>query len=141
MPRYRTAYPPELRRQMVDLRRSGRTPEELAREFEPTAQSISQLGEGKTPASALMGRQAASGRNWGGFEVRTIACVRSATSWAKAAAWSARESKAKPERVYRVHEARTRPCIPFAPWPGSWKVSASGYYAWRSRPASAPGDR
>src|SRR3974390_3061983 len=41
MPRYRTPYPPEFRRQMVDLVRSGRTPEELAREFEPTAQSIS----------------------------------------------------------------------------------------------------
>jgi hypothetical protein len=41
MPRYRTAYPPEFRRQMVDLVRSGRTPEELAREFEPTAHSIS----------------------------------------------------------------------------------------------------
>ena len=40
MPRYRTAYPPEFRRQMVDLVRSGPTPEELAREFEPTAQSI-----------------------------------------------------------------------------------------------------
>jgi transposase len=41
MPRYRTPYPPEFRRQMVDLVRSGRTPEEVAREFEPTAQSIS----------------------------------------------------------------------------------------------------
>jgi transposase len=41
MPRYRSAYPPEFRRQMVELVRSGRTPEELAREFEPTAQSIS----------------------------------------------------------------------------------------------------
>jgi hypothetical protein len=37
MPRYRTAYPSEFRRQMVDLVRSGRTPEELAREFEPEA--------------------------------------------------------------------------------------------------------
>jgi transposase len=41
MPRYRTAYPSEFGRQMVDLVRSGRTSEELAREFEPTAQSIS----------------------------------------------------------------------------------------------------
>jgi transposase len=41
MPHYRTAYRPEFQRQMVDLVRSGRTPEELAREFEPTAQSIS----------------------------------------------------------------------------------------------------
>jgi len=41
MPHYRAAYPPEFRRQIVELVRSGRTPEELAREFEPTAQSIS----------------------------------------------------------------------------------------------------
>ena len=40
MPRYRTAYPREFRRQLVDLVRSGGTPEELARELEPTAQSI-----------------------------------------------------------------------------------------------------
>lgn len=40
MPRFRSAYPPEFRRQMVELVRSGRTPEDLAREFEPTAQSI-----------------------------------------------------------------------------------------------------
>src|SRR6516165_9645077 len=33
------------------------------------------------PASALTGRPALSGRNWGAFAVRTIACVRSATSW------------------------------------------------------------
>ena len=33
-------YPAEFRRQMVELVRAGRSPEELAREFEPTAQSI-----------------------------------------------------------------------------------------------------
>jgi transposase len=33
-------YPPEFRRQMVELVRSGRSPEELAKEFEPSAQSI-----------------------------------------------------------------------------------------------------
>src|SRR5580693_8526238 len=33
------------------------------------------------PAGALTGRQALSGRNWGAFDVRTIVCVRSATSW------------------------------------------------------------
>ena len=31
-----------------------------------------------------MGRQALSGRNWGAFDVRTIACVRSAISWQSA---------------------------------------------------------
>lgn len=40
MPRTRKPYPPEFRQQMVDLVRAGRTPEELSREFEPTAQSI-----------------------------------------------------------------------------------------------------
>jgi len=37
----RAAYPPEFRRQMVELVRAGRSPEELAREFEPTVQSDS----------------------------------------------------------------------------------------------------
>ncbi|MFJ2028614.1 transposase [Streptosporangium sp. NPDC087985] len=32
--------PPEFRRQMVELVRAGRSPEELAKEFEPSAQSI-----------------------------------------------------------------------------------------------------
>ena len=40
MPRNRPAYPPEYRQRMVDLVRGGRTPEELSREFEPSAQSI-----------------------------------------------------------------------------------------------------
>ena len=40
MARFRVPYPPEFWRQMVELVRSGRTPEELSREFEPTAQSI-----------------------------------------------------------------------------------------------------
>ena len=39
MGKTRPAYPPEFRRQMVELVRAGRSPE-LAREFEPTAQSI-----------------------------------------------------------------------------------------------------
>jgi transposase len=40
MGKTRSAYPPEFRRHMVELVRAGRSPEELAREFEPTAQSI-----------------------------------------------------------------------------------------------------
>jgi len=41
MPRTRAPYPPEFREQMVALVRAGRSPEELSREFEPSAQSIS----------------------------------------------------------------------------------------------------
>jgi transposase len=40
MPKSRPPYPPEFRRQMVERVRAGRSPEELAREFEPTAQAI-----------------------------------------------------------------------------------------------------
>ena len=40
MARTRRAYAPEFRRQMVELVRAGRSPEELAKEFEPTAKSI-----------------------------------------------------------------------------------------------------
>jgi transposase len=40
MPKTRPPYPPEFRRQMVELGRAGRGPEELAREFEPSAQAI-----------------------------------------------------------------------------------------------------
>lgn len=53
MGKTRPPYPPEFRRQMVELVRSGRNPEQLAREFEPTAQSIrnwvtqSDLDEGR----------------------------------------------------------------------------------------------
>ncbi len=41
MPRTRRPYPPEFREQLVALVRAGRTPEDRAGEFEPTAQSIS----------------------------------------------------------------------------------------------------
>lgn len=40
MAKTRPPYTPEFRRQMVELVRAGRSTEELAREFEPTAQSI-----------------------------------------------------------------------------------------------------
>ena len=40
MAKTRPPYTPEFRRQMVELVCAGRSPEELAQEFEPTAQSI-----------------------------------------------------------------------------------------------------
>ncbi|MEN8376320.1 MAG: hypothetical protein ABFS34_12800 [Gemmatimonadota bacterium] len=45
MARSRSLYPPEFREQMAALVRAGRTPESLSREFEPTAQTIKQLGQ------------------------------------------------------------------------------------------------
>ena len=40
MAKTRGPYAPDFRRQMVELVGAGRTPEELSREFEPTAQTI-----------------------------------------------------------------------------------------------------
>jgi transposase len=40
MAKHRTPYPAEFRAQMVELVRAGRTPEDLEKEFEPTAQTI-----------------------------------------------------------------------------------------------------
>ena len=57
MAKTRAAYPAEFRHQMVELVRAGRSPEELAREFEPTAQSIrnwvgAQRGSGRRRSDA-----------------------------------------------------------------------------------------
>ena len=40
MAKKHSPYAPEFRRQMIDLVRAGRNPEELAKEFEPSAQAI-----------------------------------------------------------------------------------------------------
>ena len=40
MPKSHGPYPPEFRQQMVELVRAGRSPEALAKEFEPSGQTI-----------------------------------------------------------------------------------------------------
>ena len=40
MPKSHPPYPDEFRQQILELTRAGRTPDELAEEFEPTAQTI-----------------------------------------------------------------------------------------------------
>ena len=40
MPKSHFPYPPEFRQQMVELVRAGRSPESLAKEFEPSGQTI-----------------------------------------------------------------------------------------------------
>ena len=65
MPRTRPPYPPEFRRQMVDLVRAGRDPVDLAREFEPSVQAIrnwvaeTDRQDGRGPARANAPRPAA----------------------------------------------------------------------------------
>jgi transposase-like protein len=40
LPKSHTPYPEEFRRKMVELVRAGRSPQQLAKEFEPSAQAI-----------------------------------------------------------------------------------------------------
>lgn len=40
MPKPKKVYPPEFRQQLIELVRAGRSPERLAKEFEPSAQTI-----------------------------------------------------------------------------------------------------
>jgi transposase len=100
MSKSRGAYPPEFRRQMVELVCAGRTPEELAREFEPTAQSIrnwvSQLernaGRGNGGLTSAEREELHRLRR----ENRQLRLEREILS--KAAAWFARETNAIPPR-------------------------------------------
>ena len=100
MPRTRAPYPAEFRRQMVELVRSGRTPEELAKEFEPSAQAIrnwvsqadrdeGRRADGLTTAEREELRRLRR-------EIRQLKIEREIL--AKAAAWFARETDSVPPK-------------------------------------------
>lgn len=98
MPKSRPPYPPEFRRQLVELVRSGRTPEELSREFEPTAQSITnwvrqaERDAGKRTDSPTSAEREELTR----LRRENQRLRQERDILAKAAAWFARESKANP---------------------------------------------
>jgi len=60
MPRSRPPYASEFRRQIVDLARSGRKPEELSHEFELSAQAIRNWVRGCAERNSSSGK---SGRS------------------------------------------------------------------------------
>jgi transposase len=101
MPKTRPPYSPEFRQQMVELVRAGRTPEDLAREFEPSAQSIRnwvvQSGgiEESRPADVLSSAEREELRRLR-RENRQLREEREIL--AKAAAWFARETDSIPSR-------------------------------------------
>lgn len=98
MPRFRSAYSPEFRRQLVELVRSDRTPEELAREFEPTAQSIANwVKQGERDAvKRTDGPTSAAREELIRLRRENQRLRQERDTLSKAAAWFARESKAKP---------------------------------------------
>ena len=99
MPRSRAPYPAAFRQQMVDLVRSGRNPEALAKEFEPTAQAIrnwvkqDDLDQGRRE-DGLSTEERAELRRLR-RENRQLRMDREIL--AKAAAWFARETETPPE--------------------------------------------
>jgi transposase len=101
MPKTRPPYAPEFRRQMVELVRAGRDPAELAREFEPTAQSISHW---VAQADRQEGRREEKGNGLSAAEREELARLRRENKQlrlerdilSRAAAWFARETGAIP---------------------------------------------
>ena len=96
----RHTYAPEFRRQMVELVRAGRSPEELANEFEPTAQSIrnwvaqADRDEGRRADGLTSAEREELNRLR--RENRQLKVEREILS--KAAAWFARETNAIPSK-------------------------------------------
>jgi len=100
MPRTRSPYPPEFRRQMVELVRAGRTPEELSREFEPTAQTIHNWVK-QADVDAGVRNDGLTTEERAEFrrlkrEVKQLRMEREILK--KAAAWFARESNSIPDQ-------------------------------------------
>lgn len=98
MPRTRPPYPEEFRRQMVDLVRAGRSPYELAKQFEPTAVTIrkwvkqADLDEGRRADGLTTDERNELTRLR--REVKRLCLEREIL--AKAAAWFARETGSIP---------------------------------------------
>jgi len=94
----RRSYPLEFREQMVELVRAGRTPEELSREFEPSAQAIRNWVQ---QAERDGGRRADGLTSKEQEELRRLRrenkqLRQEREILAKAAAWFARETEAVP---------------------------------------------
>ena len=99
MARTRRPYPPEFREQLVALVRAGRTPEELSKEFEPSAQTIRNwVGQAATDRGERPGELTTAERQELTRlrrENRQLKVEREILS--KAAAWFARETDTLPD--------------------------------------------
>jgi transposase len=100
MAKTRPPYTPEFRRQMVDLVRARRSPEKLAEEFEPTAQSIRNwVSQSERNASGGNGSLTSAEREELNRLRRENRVLREEKEiLKKAAAWFAQETGSTPSR-------------------------------------------
>ncbi len=134
MARKQRRYPPEFRREIVGLVRSGRSPEALAREFEPSASAIrkwvkqADLDEGhRSDGLTTFERQELRQAR---REIKRLRMERDILK--KTAAWFARESDSIPgkdSRRVKAHRAQ----FPIRVMCRVLGLSPSGYYAWLKR--------
>lgn len=100
MPRTHPRYPDEYRQQILELARAGRSPDELAKEFEPTAQTIrnwikqSELDHGQRQDGLTSEEKAELTRLR--KEIKQLRLEREILK--KAAAWFAQESETVPRK-------------------------------------------
>ena len=100
MPKSRPPYPAEFRRKIVALVRAGRTPDELSRQFEPSAQTIRNwlaqadrdVGKREDGVTSVEREELSKLRR----ENRQLKVEREIL--AKATAWFARESGSIPDK-------------------------------------------
>ena len=96
--RRRRSYPLEFRQQMIELVKAGRSPEELAQEFEPTAQAIrnwlKQAGVQEGRAELTLNEREELKR----LRRENKQLLLEREILAKAAAWFARETDALPSQ-------------------------------------------
>lgn len=130
-------YPPEFREQMVALVRSGRTPESLSREFEPSAQTIhiwvrqADLDQGRRTDNLTSAEREELRRLR--RENKQLKIEREILK--EAAVWFAQETGTVPLKR-TDSRASTGPTIPFVRCVACWASPPAGYYAWRGRPPS-----
>ena len=94
MPKSRPPYPPELRRRLVEMVRAGRSPAELAEQFEPSEQCIRNWVKRADRDSGKRqdGLTTAEKEELGRLRRENRALREERAILAKAAAWFARET-------------------------------------------------